>query len=112
MIQPGVYNIKMQRRADFSIQLRFLDSARNPINLTGWSAISQIWDQARGTKYADFSISYTNRIEGRLSMTLSASVTTTLPEQTVYDVMLINPAGEKEYYLEGGIVVDQGYSSP
>lgn len=112
MIQPGVYNIKIQRRADYSVELRFLDSNRAPINLTGWSAYSQIWDQARSTKYADFTISYTDRAAGKIKMTLSAAVTTTLPDQTVYDVLLVNALGEKEYYLEGGILTEQGYTSP
>lgn len=73
MIQPGIYNIKMQRRADYSVQLRFLDNTRNPINLTGWSIDSQIWDQGRTTKYADFTITYHNKSDGSVSMSLSPS---------------------------------------
>lgn len=112
MIQPGVYNMKLQRRADFSVQLRFLDGNKAAINLTGWSVYSQIWDQARSTKYADFTISYTDRAAGRITMSLPASTTETLPDQTVYDVLLINTLGEREYYLEGGIVAEQGYTTP
>ena len=112
MIQPGVYNIKMQRRADYSVQLRFLDSNRAPINLTGWSVYSQIWDQARSNKYADFTITYNDRADGKVTMSVSATVTTDLPDQTVYDVLLVNALGEKKYYLEGGIDTEQGYTSP
>lgn len=112
MIQPGVYNIRLQRRADYSVQLRFLDSNRAPINLTGWTVHSHIWDQARSTKYADFVITYNNRADGRITMSLPHSLTSTLPDQTVYDVLLINTLGEREFYLEGGINADQGYTSP
>lgn len=112
MIQPGVYNIKLQRRADYSVELRFLDSNKDPINLTGWSVHSQVWDKGRTVKYADFTISYTDRTDGRIKMSLGAATTETLPDQTVYDVLLVNTLGEKEYYLEGGIDAEQGYTAP
>lgn len=112
MIQPGVYNIRLQRRADYSVQLRFLDSNKAAINLAGWNVYSQIWDQARSRKYADFTITYTDRAAGKIKMSLPAATTEVLPDQTVYDVLLVNALGEKEYYLEGGIVAEQGYTTP
>jgi hypothetical protein len=112
MIQPGVYNIRLQRRADYSIQLRFLDSNKAAINLAGWSVHSQIWNQARSTKHADFTITYTDRAAGMITMTLPAANTETLPDQSVYDVLLVNSLGQKEYYLEGGVIAEQGYTAP
>lgn len=110
MIQPGVYNINLQRRADYSVLLDFKDSARAAINLTGWTVAAQVWDQSRSTKYADFSIEYVNRIEGRVRLSLSYSTTATFPNETVYDVLLINPSDVREYYLEGTIVASEGYT--
>ena len=46
-ISPGTYNFTMQRRADFSVQLVFKDGNGNAINLTGFTALAQCWDEGR-----------------------------------------------------------------
>lgn len=112
MIQPGVYNIKLQRRADYSVLLTFKDSTNAAINLTGWQVVAQVWNQARTTKYADFTTEYVNRATGQVRLKLGHSSTTTLPNQAVYDVLLINALGERSYYLEGSIDVSESYTVP
>ena len=84
-ISPGIYNISLQRRADYSITLQFKDSNDAAVNLTGWTVAAQAWNQARTSKYADFTVTY--------------------------DVLLTNPSGLKEYYLEGTIYVSEGYTA-
>lgn len=111
MVQPGVYNIKLQRRADFSLQLQFKDSTGSSLNLTGWTAAAQVWDAKRSTKYADFAVTYTNRVLGQIEITLTATQTTTFTSELHYDVLLTNPSGFKEYYLEGAVSVSEGYTS-
>jgi hypothetical protein len=110
MIQPGVYNIKLQRRADYSIELQFKDANGVPIDLTGWTVAAQAYDSARTTKYADFTVTYIERINGRVRLKLPYTVTATFPRELVYDVLLINPANEREYYLEGSISTSEGYT--
>lgn len=110
-IQPGVYNISLQRRADYSITLQFKDSNNAAINLTGWSAAAQAWNQGRTTKYADFSVAYTNRSTGTITISLTDEQTATFPNEAYYDVLLTNPSGLKEYYLEGVIYVSEGYTA-
>lgn len=110
MIQPGVYNIKLQRRADFSLDLQFKDSQSSPLNLTGWSAVAQAWDNTRSTKYADFSVVYTDRSLGKIKLTLTATQTASFPRELQYDVLLINPSNFKEYYLEGSITTSEGFT--
>ena len=112
MVQPGVYNITLQRRADYSISLRFLDSNKQAINLTGWTVHAQIWNVARTSKYADFAVTYTNRSEGRVQLSLTYSQTTDLPTESAYDVLLINSAGVREYYMEGAVNAQQSYTTP
>lgn len=46
-VSPGQYNINLQRRADFYLQLQFKDSGGVPIDLTGWAVYAQIWDKGR-----------------------------------------------------------------
>ena len=110
-ISPGTYNISLQRRADYSITLQFKDSNDAAINLTGWTVAAQAWNQARTTKYADFTVTYTNRITGTVAIALTDEQTTTLPDEAHYDVLLTDPSGFKGYYLEGTIYVSEGYTA-
>ena len=110
-IKPATYNISLQRRADFSMQLQFKDSSNTPINLTGWSVASQVWNKARSTKYADFTVTYTNRSTGTVDLVLSRTDTATFPNEAYYDVLLTNGSGLKEYYLEGIVYASEGYTS-
>lgn len=110
-ISPGTYNISLQRRADYSITLQFKDSANAAINLTGWTVAAQVWNQNRTTKYADFSVTYTNRNTGTVAISLTDDQTALFPNEVYYDVLLTNTSGLKEYYLEGIIYVSEGYTA-
>jgi hypothetical protein len=110
-IQPGTYNISLQRRADYSVQLQFKDSNNTPINLTSWTVAAQVWNQGRTTKYADFTVVYTNRSTGTVTISLSDTDTALFPNEAYYDVLLTNPSGLKEYYLEGLVYVSEGYTA-
>lgn len=110
-VQPGIYNIALQRRADHSITLQFKDSNDDAINLTGWSVAAQTWNKNRTTKYADFAIDYTNRVAGTVTISLTDTQTEALPDEVYYDVLLTNPSGLKEYYLEGIVYVSEGYTA-
>lgn len=110
-ISPGQYNFPVQRRADHSITLQFKDSTDTAINLTGWTVAAQVWNQGRTTKYADFAVTYTNRSTGTIAIALTDDQTATFPNEVYYDVLLTNPSGLKEYYLEGIIYVSEGYTA-
>jgi NAD dependent epimerase/dehydratase family enzyme len=110
-ISPGQYNISLQRRADYSIALQFKDSTDAAINLTGWTVAAQVWNEGRSTKYADFTVTYTNRATGTIAIALTDEQTTIFPAEAYYDVLLTNPSGLKEYYLEGIVYVSEGYTA-
>ena len=110
-VTPGTYNISLQRRADYSVTLQFKDSTDAAINLTGWTVAAQVWNQDRTTKYADFTVTYTNRSTGTIAIALTSVQTATLPSEAYYDVLLTNGSGLKEYYLEGIIYVSEGYTA-
>ena len=110
-VSPGTYDITLQRRADYSVQLQFKDSGGSAINLTGWSAAAQVWDVERSTKYADFTVAYTNRATGTITISLTDDQTTLFPDLAYYDVLLTNGSGLKEYYLQGKITISEGYTA-
>jgi hypothetical protein len=111
-VQPGQYNILLQRRADYDLQLQFKNSAGVGIDLTGWTVYAQVWDRTRTTKYADFSITYTDRPTGQVKILLTDTQTATLPDEAYYDVLLEDTAGLRNYYLEGTVYVSEGYTQP
>ena len=110
-IAPGTYNISLQRRADYNVTLQFKDSTGAAINLTGWTVEAQVWNQGRSTKYADFAVTYTNRSTGTIAIALTDTQTAVFPDEAYYDVLLTNPSGLKEYYLEGIMYVSEGYTA-
>ena len=111
-IQPGTYNFTLQRRSDHSIPLLFKDGNDAAINLTGYTVEAQVWEETRTTKYADFTTPYTDRSAGSVSIALTDTQTATFtPDILKYDVLLTDPSGSKEYYLEGTIFVSEGYTA-
>ena len=111
-VQPGTYNITLQRRADYSLLLQFKDSTDSAIDLTGYTAYAQVWNTARTKKYADFAIAYTDRSNGQITISLTDTQTATFSDFLQYDVLLENSSGIREYYLEGSVTVSEGYTSP
>tara|TARA_S200000501_G_scaffold136338_1_gene128911 strand:+ start:376 stop:717 length:342 start_codon:yes stop_codon:yes gene_type:complete len=111
-ITPGIYNMTVQRRADHNIQLVFKDNSNAAISLIGYTVAAQVWDSPRSNKYADFTVTYTNRSTGTVDIALTDTQTGTFtPDVLKYDVALTNPGGLKEYYLEGTIFVSEGYTA-
>lgn len=111
-ITPASYNIRPQRRADYPMAVTFKDSTGAAINITGWTVLAQVWDKCRTTKIGDWTVTVTSATAGQVSLKLPYTVTAVLPDEAYYDVMLINGAGLREYYLEGIIRPSQGYTAP
>ena len=64
-ISPGTYDFTLQRGSDHKFNVVFKDSGGSAINLTGWTAAAQVWDEARTTKAADFAVTYVNRANNK-----------------------------------------------
>ena len=108
---PGEYNFSLHRRADHNVTLQFKDASDTAIDLTGWTVAAQAWDRPRATKFADFSVAYTDRVNGTVTLGLSSVDIALFPNELLYDVLLIDPQGFKEYYLEGIITALEGYTA-
>ena len=109
---PGKKNFTIQRRADFPIKLTFKDSTGAAINLTGYTVAAQVYNEDRSTKFADWAITYTNRSNGIIDMSLADTDTANFtPSILFYDVLLTEPSGIKNYYLEGKLFISEGYTA-
>ena len=111
-IIPGKKNFTVDRRADFPIRLTFKDSTGSAINLTGYTVAAQVYNEDRSTKFADWTVAYTDRANGIVDISLSDTDTATFtPSILFYDVLLTEPSGSKNYYLEGKLFISEGYTA-
>ena len=112
-IIPGKKNFTVDRRADFPIKLTFKDSTGSAINLTGYTVAAQVYDESRSTKYADWTVAYTDRTNGIVDISLIRYCIQQLLLQDIlfYDVLLTEPGGSKNYYLEGKLFISEGYTA-
>ena len=111
-VAPGTYNMTIQRRSDHSVSVTLKDSSDSAIDLSGFTLASQIWDVDRTAKAADAAISVTSASGGAFTWTLTDTQTATLTsDEYKYDVRLTNPSGLHEYYIEGTIFMDEGYTA-
>jgi hypothetical protein len=110
MAQPARYDFQVKRRADYPLRLQIKDGLKQAVDLTGFTVFAQVWDQSRTQNYAAFETEYTDRLEGRITLWLNASDTASLPDDSWYDVLVIDPSGHKQYYLEGVIYAQEGYT--
>lgn len=101
---PGRYDITIYQRATFSLQVTL------PINLTGHQVLAQVWDDKRRKKYADFDVVYIDRVGGEIELSIDSDVTKEIKKQGEWDLMVIYADGTKQYWLEGDVQIDPGYT--
>ncbi len=110
-IAPGTYDMTIQRASDHSVSVTLKDSGGSAVNLSGYSIASQVWDSGRTSKAADVTCAITSAANGTWTWTLTDSQTATFTaDEYKYDVLLTNSSGLKEYWLEGTIYMDQGFT--
>lgn len=110
-IAPGTYDMTIQRASDHSIDMTLKDSTSSAVNLTGYTVSSQVWDEERTVKAADATVTVTGASSGAFTWKLTDTQTALLTaDEYKYDILLTNPSGDKEYWVEGTIYMSQGYT--
>ncbi len=105
-------DLTVVRRSDFPIRLTLKDSTGTAINLTGYTVAGEVYDESRSTKYADWTIAYTNRANGIVDVSLSDDQTTTFtPDIVFYDFKYTQPDGTENVYLRGKLFMLEGYTA-
>ncbi len=99
------------RRSDFPIRLTIKGGDGNALNLSGYTVAAEVYNKERTYKYADWTVTYTNRSTGTVDIELSDVQTTTFDLDSVYyDVKLTQPNGKKFTYLRGKLNMLEGYT--
>ena len=111
-IAPGTYDMTIQRRSDHNVNFEAKDSDSAAINLSGYSLASQVWDSDRSSKAADATMTITNASGGLFSWKLTDTQTATLTAgEYKYDILFTDGSGNKEFWVEGTIYMDEGYTA-
>ena len=104
-----VNNITIRTGEYFSRDFYLDNLDGSPLDLTGYSGSSQIRKHQESLNpTARFLLSFVDRVNGRIRLTLSSSTTATIkPGRYVYDILFTDPSDKKSIVIEGNILATQ-----
>lgn len=111
MILPGRYDLTVPQRATLREGPFQLLADDVPVDLTDHDLVAQIYsDSKRTTKLLDLTIQWDDRAEGSFYITASHELTATMLRPGYWDLLVIEPSGDRFYWLEGRALLDRGLS--
>lgn len=79
------------------------------VNLTGYTVLASIWrNEKRTEKLTDLTVSYVNRATGSIKLSLSRAQTRAITRSGFWDLLVIQPDGTADYWMEGPATLDIG----
>jgi len=109
MIYPANYPMTIEQRADFSRTFALEDDAGEPVDLTGFALSASLWTERRRA-ILDFTFAWVDQAEGTFTLSLTDTQTTGLSGSAVWDLLVVDPDGNRDYYLRGDVLVEQGFT--
>ena len=101
--------LNLEQYANFSTTVNVEDSFGDPINLSGYSAASQIRKSYYTTTAYDFTATVTGVANGEITISMTAANTANLsPGRYLYDLVITSPESIKTRVVEGIVVVMPG----
>lgn len=99
----------IEQGATFSTVVNVVDSAGAAVNLTGYSASSQMRKSYYATSYTIITPTITGNANGEITLSMTAANTANLtPGRQVFDLLITSPNGTKTRVIEGIVVVSPG----
>jgi hypothetical protein len=104
-------NLTIEQGIDFEITITVRNKNNVPLNLFGYTAVSEIKKHHASTTSYPFTVTFVDRQNGRISLSMSNNVTNTLNEgRHVYDIVLTSPNNLKTRVIQGTVLVSPGVS--
>lgn len=101
--------LNVEQYADFSTTVNVEDLQGDAINLSGYSAASQIRKSYYSTTANNFTATVTGTANGEVTISMTAANTANLsPGRYLYDLVITSPAGTKTRVVEGIVNVLPG----
>lgn len=106
-------NIQIDQGTDFDAEIELLDQNNNALDLTGYSAWSQMKKNYASSDVTDFTVIVSEpRSLGKLKITLTESQTNALtPGRYLYDVVVADSGGKYTRAVQGTATVTPGVTS-
>jgi len=111
MIKAGRRDITIPQRGTFRQRMR-LKRGGQPLNATGYQLVAQVWNRQRTVKFADGVIVWIDQATGLFELVIQYPVTRLITQDGQWDLMVIEPGGDRYYWLEGTAYLDKNYSEP
>jgi hypothetical protein len=104
-------NLTIEQGIDFEITITVRNKNNVPLNLLGYSAESEVRKHYSSTTSRPFTVTFVDRQNGRISLSMPHSVTQTLSEgRYVYDIILISSNQLRTRVIQGTVLVSPGVS--
>lgn len=99
----------VEQYADFSTTVNVEDSNGDAINLSGYSAASQIRKSYYSSTANTFTSSVTGTANGEVTISMTAANSANMsPGRYLYDLVITSPAGVKTRVVEGIVTILPG----
>ena len=108
-----VKNLIINDGEDFAEDLEiFSADGSGVVDLTNFTAQSQLRKHLDSTKFVGIAVSITNPTQGKINISIADTITSGIkPGRHVYDVLLTRPGGDKLIGVEGTALVRPGIST-
>jgi hypothetical protein len=104
-------NLTIEQATDFEVTFTVRKKDRTPLNLLSYTAESKLRKHYGAPNSISFIVTFIDRINGKVSLSMSSATTTTLKEgRYVYDVVLTSPSNKKSRVVTGAVIVSPGAS--
>lgn len=104
-----IINLVLEQGTDFESTFTIYNENNSRLNLFGYNATSHIKKSPYSSVYYPFNISFPDRINGKLSLSMPKLNTSNLDGgRYVYDVVLISPNNKTTRVISGSVLVIPG----
>lgn len=100
-------NLSIDQGTDFITSLNVTDDNGGPMDLTGYSGMSQFRKHYSSVTFYSFSVAVSNSVNGEISLSLTANTTNAIPAgRYVYDCEITSPEGKTSRLVEGIVTIN------
>lgn len=101
-------NFTLDKGTDFETEFDLTEDDGSPLNLTGYTGSSKIRKYSTSPRYRPFTITFVDRLKGKIKISLPANLTAGLESgRNYYDVLLTDRIGKVRKVVEGNIIVNE-----
>ena len=109
-INPGIYNIKLYKRSDWSQSFFLKDSNNAAINLPGYTIASEFWNKERTKMHVAVTTAISDAANGKITLSLTDAQTSLLPDTSYYDVK-VTSGSISDLWVKGTVTANEGYTT-